>query len=397
MPSPVHRLPCRLRSQARTPGRPTPGPRRLAVLLLGTVMLAACGESVIGSDRPAAAAGSAAAAAAADAPTLVDGGGVRAYPCRASQATPGGPYPYRYGSFTLRFPRAALARDGSVVQYRVRWQAPGMRPVAAANCLVPRTEMAISIAARFFGAQHGIAVRTGRRRDGQVTTMGCVKEGQCSLDAIDVVVAPSPGDGTEDPCARGACWDRDGTDGSSGGWSGYDGGSTSSDPGTPGEPPAAEDDAVTDSLPPDCTRPQPDIFRTVYCQGHLPTPEQRMKLNGAMARMRQKGGECAGLADAFDALLAADAIHVFDDPDRQLSFSGAAPPGGDWAELSSSWFTDWETTLSPSGRNLASTIAHEMDHHLNHVIPGVTDALGHLLTNGTTDPNHTANSRQCAV
>src|SRR5687767_2081098 len=63
------------------------------------------------------------------------------------------------------------------------------------------------------------------------------------------------------------------------------------------------------------------------------------------------------------------------------------------------WVTQWAgANLTNDGRNLASTIAHEMDHHLaNTSYPTLTDLNGHLKVNGSIRPEHTLNSQACAV
>jgi hypothetical protein len=217
------------------------------LLLLAAALTAACGEMPLAPDAAtpdAALNGSAAASLGRDR---------RAFPCRISKATPGGRYAYWYGTASLYFPRAALAADGATVYYRVRYQRGESLPVATASCVIPRSEMAIGIADKFFGAQRGVKVQTGRK-PGEITTMACEQLSNCEIDAINVVVPPKEVAPTEeDPCARGACWDRYG-DGSSGGWSGYDySGDGSGSPGgtdpTWGDPPKPCDvpDAALDS------------------------------------------------------------------------------------------------------------------------------------------------------
>jgi hypothetical protein len=205
--------------------------RAASFLVLAVASLAACSDPATG---PVGVAGGSHRAASIALSPPDHGRSGRGFPCRISRATPQGPYAYQYGTATLYFPQAALAPGGATIYYRVRYQEPGSMPVASASCVIPNTDLAIGIADRFFGAQHGVKVREGRRSDG-VTTMGCVGDGQCELEAINVVVAPTPGDTSDDPCARGGCWDRDGTDGSSGGWDGYewDGGGDSYDAGDP--------------------------------------------------------------------------------------------------------------------------------------------------------------------
>jgi hypothetical protein len=353
--------------------------------LLALVFAAACSDTVL---SPTTRGDSAASAVSAAFAPVRD---ARAFPCRTSQATPLGEHAYRYGTATLYFPQAALAPNGATIRYRVRYQEAGAQPVAVFNCIIPNTDLAIGLGDRSFGAQHGVKVRVGRTRGG-VTTLGCVKAGECSLEAIDVVVPPSSTE-PEDPCARGACWDRYGGDGSSGS---YYWGGDGSDPGSPDEP-GAGDDAASDSLPPDCAQPR-NVLEAVYCQAHPPTAEQRVKMDSAMERMRRHGGPCSELADALGSMLAAGHLRVYDNADGTAPAGGASGQGGDWTWLDAAWFGTWETTLSPSGRNLAGMIAHEMDHHLNHVVTGVTDSDGHRLkADGTSDPYHTLNSRECAV
>jgi hypothetical protein len=214
--------------------RGTPGVSGLgaALLLLAVISLTACSDSVTGPGQ-----GASEPAGGVLAATSLRGRAGRGFPCRLSRATGEGPSTYRYGTATLTFPHAALAPNGATIYYRVRYQAPGALPVATASCVIPNTALAIGIADNFFGAQHGVKVQVGKTASGEVTVMGCVGDGTCSLEAVNVVVPPKEVAPTEeDPCARGACWDRFGTDGGIGDYGDYSDAGTGTDP-TWGDPP----------------------------------------------------------------------------------------------------------------------------------------------------------------
>lgn len=174
-------------------------------------------------------------------------------------------------------------------------------------------------------------------------------------------------------------------------------------------PPAGADDSVGELAPPDCdplpTRDQEEA----YCRGVVPDSVRAQKIRDALARIAARGEVCRRLAEAGERLLAQGRIRIFSLGDLTWNhpvsgrpepwFSGAAPQDGDWLVLEDRWTDLWATTVTMHGsqpRNLEHTLAHELDHHLNHA-SAQTNGVGHLRNpDGTTDPVNTANSKQCS-
>jgi hypothetical protein len=162
------------------------------------------------------------------------------------------------------------------------------------------------------------------------------------------------------------------------------------EPPPPSSPPIYEFDAVWEE--PDCTQPQSNLIIVAYCGGRQPQGSEAAALTSAVSRIRSRGGACVAIADAADALLAAGRFRLFTRTTQ--SFAGGAQPGGDWALISDEWLQYWPNS-SGDGRTLDSTIAHEIDHHLNHVVGGQTDSNGHHMQGGIVNAAQTLNSMAC--
>jgi len=161
----------------------------------------------------------------------------------------------------------------------------------------------------------------------------------------------------------------------------------------PPSPPADPDDSALDQGEPDCNNPQ-NSMEVEYCNGRVPEGTELDAFNAALGRLRGISSTCGQLADAAEALMTAGRFRIFTFSSQ--SFGGAAPLGGDWAIIGDGWFGHWELNTTPEGANLQSAIAHEMDHHLNHVVTDVTDIRGHIIEGGVANGSHTLNSAACA-
>jgi hypothetical protein len=142
---------------------------------------------------------------------------------------------------------------------------------------------------------------------------------------------------------------------------------------------------------PDCAHPEqtPYTHDDAWCGGHSPQGQELTRLQNSLARIRQRGVQCAALAAKAQTLLDAGTFRLSDT--NYPGWAAGAPLGGNWAIFRSEWLTS-----AYSEKNLDWVISHEMDHSTNAVIPGVTDAGGHLLLpDGSVDPYNTPNSRVC--
>jgi|SRR5688572_12109940 len=163
-------------------------------------------------------------------------------------------------------------------------------------------------------------------------------------------------------------------------------------------PPEPYDDMEAGSSLPTCNPLPTQKHELAWCNGYAPTGAYLTAINDALQRMRNTSPECEELADAAAALISTGGFRIYTQT-ASHDFGGAAPQGGDWAIIAHYWVTQWAgANLTNDGRNLASTIAHEMDHHLaNTSYPTLTDLNGHLKVNGSIRPEHTLNSQACAV
>lgn len=149
----------------------------------------------------------------------VSGGGAAAnlnrnsspYGCFISKAVEGLPYAYKYSQVPVDFPRAALAADGGTLKYQFRLEEPGKSPVLLANCVIPRTRLAVRILEAQLRVPKDVQYQYTRRTKGDITIMG---EGDCAsqvgdiydenktcftLEAITGVGRPPTGPGTGSP------------------------------------------------------------------------------------------------------------------------------------------------------------------------------------------------------
>lgn len=153
--------------------------------------------------------------------------------CRLSTRDVDGPYPYQYRTVAVTFPKPALNEHGETVLLRYLWKDPNGAHVAAANCRVPRTEMAVDMMDRRLGVQ-GRRTAHRKREDGVVSTMSDPVCYTYSCPLPGFIVTPSPtyysAPQPYDPYSKDPCWSNcaggasQGTnDGNGYGW----------DPGTP--------------------------------------------------------------------------------------------------------------------------------------------------------------------
>jgi hypothetical protein len=84
-------------------------------------------------------------------------------------ATPKGPHKYRYGRIQLTFPKEALAPDGRTISYRYRGYANGAELDRLANCVIPRSAMAVEMMDKRFGVHGKAGLRRGGASEGDVS------------------------------------------------------------------------------------------------------------------------------------------------------------------------------------------------------------------------------------
>ena len=152
-------------------------------------------------------------------------------------------------------------------------------------------------------------------------------------------------------------------------------------------------DEVSDlAAKPNCQDTNLSREARLWCIGRFPYPNELTVLNQAIERMRGRGAACFDLAEAATHLIADSAFRV---GIRQVGTdpAGSAAKAGDWAWVASEYFSTYLVNGDGWGRNLDNLLAHEMDHLLNHVIPGVTDERGHRLD--VYQGVHTLNSQLC--
>ncbi|MDB4952221.1 MAG: hypothetical protein JWM27_4870 [Gemmatimonadetes bacterium] len=207
--------------------------RPLAALsLLASLAFAACqsdrNPTVINA-APRAHSGREGAAANLNAHGLAYASAQDPHVCFTSVATGGTPT-YSYGRISLHFPSPALATDGATHLYIYGGRNSASEVVFIAECVIPATRTAVEWMNRRFGVvdRSGNPLPVGHApRNGDVSTMGCVIDGQCGLEEITVAVSPLP----VDNCNVAGCSTTGGTAGTGGGTGSTGGGSSS--PGSP--------------------------------------------------------------------------------------------------------------------------------------------------------------------
>lgn len=99
------------------------------------------------------------------------------YACFVSVATPSGPDAYRYWRLRLEFPARALSANGDTALYRFRRYGAGNRVQVLANCVIPRTELAVEMVSRRFHVPGGKVVSKPLPTPiDEVTTRDCYKQ-----------------------------------------------------------------------------------------------------------------------------------------------------------------------------------------------------------------------------
>jgi len=133
------------------------------------------------------------------------------YGCFISKAVEGLPYAYAYSQLPVEFPREALAADGGTLKYQFRLEEPGKSPVLLANCVIPRTRLAVRILEARLRVTKDARYQYTDRAKGDITIM---EEGDCAskvgdiydekktcftLETITAVGRPPTGPGTGSP------------------------------------------------------------------------------------------------------------------------------------------------------------------------------------------------------
>lgn len=152
--------------------------------VLGAVLLSSACQDLpsgphAGSSRSVEPAGAATGRATAH-PGLV------AFRCVVSLAAPEGQSGFLSLRKTIYFPRAEVDPGGRTIPY-VYAEASQTEWFSGATCTIPRTQAAIRRMDRTFQVDRDGAVRTERRhRPGEISLMGCVQDGMCTLEGITV-------------------------------------------------------------------------------------------------------------------------------------------------------------------------------------------------------------------
>jgi hypothetical protein len=117
------------------------------------------------------------------------------YGCFISIATPNGPQAYRYWRMRLEFPTGALATNGDTALAQFRRYGHGNRVELLANCVIPRTELALEMVSRRFHVPGSKVVPKPLPSPiDEVTTLDCYKQTDGSY-ICDGVKGGGGGDG----------------------------------------------------------------------------------------------------------------------------------------------------------------------------------------------------------
>lgn len=178
--------------------------------------------------------------------------------------------------------------------------------------------------------------------------------------------------------------------GSGGDWgTGGGSGGGGNEPAYSGDPALSTDDDVPDRSPA-CSNPSLEGWEKAVCSAEPPAGDRLQKVRDALARIRARGGVCANIATAGDNLLAGGKLQFYP---WQTGLAGGYGGGTFGVVLNYTWVDDFATSSTgesspsiPNGRNLESTLVHEIEHSLGRP---------HTTFNGAEDPYNTANSRTC--
>jgi uncharacterized membrane protein YgcG len=311
------------------------------------------------------------------------------FPCTVGNRALSAPNGWQTRRDTFYFSRGDLDARGRTVQYMYRRKATDGTLLVSVDCTVPYTESALRRVDRWLGVEANGSVAQFKAREEMVTVQGCVGDGVCTLDPL--VVTPPP----TDPCSN--CEPPpppprpSGGTGGSGGDGGTGGGSGGggNEPAYSGDPALSTDDDIPDRSP-DCSNPSLEGWEKAVCSAQPPAGDRLQKVRDALARIRARGGVCANIATAGDNLLAGGKLQFYP---WQTGLAGGYGGGTFGVVLNYTWVDDFATSSTgesspsiPNGRNLESTLVHEIEHSLG---------TPHTTFNGAEDPYNTANSRTC--
>lgn len=290
---------------------------------------------------------------------------------------------------TFYFSRGDLDARGRTVQYMYRRKATDGTPLVSVDCTVPYTETALRRVDRWLGVEANGSVAQFKAREGMVSIQGCVTDGSaCMLDPL--VVTPPP----TDPCSN--CEPPppprpSGGTGGNGGSGGSGGGSGGGDNETEylGDPELSTDDDIPDQSPA-CSNPALEGWEKAACSAQPPEGDRLQKVRDALARIRARGGVCADIATAGDNLLAGGKLQFYP---WQTGLAGGYGSRTIGVILNYTWVDQFATSSTgesspsiPNGRNLETSLVHEIEHSLG---------TSHTTFNGAEDPYNTPNSRTC--
>ncbi|MEP6766690.1 MAG: hypothetical protein ABJB66_20405 [Gemmatimonadaceae bacterium] len=149
---------------------------------------------------------------------------------------------------------------------------------------------------------------------------------------------------------------------------------------------------------PNCASPSTlTIGQKSWCGGSVPTGENLVRVNAAIARMKALGGVCASRADRLTNYIADGRLRFFANNINPLTNARPYPEGGwapkgagenGWISLMDTWVTNAYDTShhATDNRTLQWAMAHEADH---------TFGLDHLPKVGTAAAA-TQNSWSCS-
>ena len=316
------------------------------------------------------------------------------YGCLTSVRTSnGGPPAYRYRRVRgIELPDSVEA-GGRTVVLRLTFQSPGEPVFAQVNCRIPATAAAARLIRGTFvrSAQPGLSPPGGSTRAtssrsdlfveprklrialptatgaalaprGPLMDYGCVTAGSCALPPIGEPVSPYPAGSYTNPydaCYWGCGWNASAAD--NGGGSGYD----------PGTPEDDADDALMqddhDTIPtlvPNCGAPQPGS-EYARCHSFTPVPGSDLdsKTRAALARIAQRGAQCAAIAAMGYAMLERGTLGFFYGSQAPSQYGRAGGYGGPWgALLDYDYWMRYYDGADRIGRTFDNGLAHEIEH-----------------------------------
>lgn len=307
--------------------------------------------------------------------------GTPKYVCFSSERRPTEGKPFRYTRTVLHFSGAETAADGQTREFMLRVASPGREPVIAANCRIPATRAAAERLYRSFARMvgHGATLSPFHYAGADAPRNLFVSEKRRSRMAVT-----DPRRTGGDPCSAGCYFPLTAYGGpnspliSGGGYYGYEGGwgsqgdTYSSGGGDYATPPPVDSEIDTvdpgDTLP-DCSLAQSRPWQAAYCRATAPTDGRLQKTQDALARIAQRGPDCATIAQKGSELLASGELRYYTWTQGDAGGWGRPDFG---AMLADFWADNYATVISPDGRNLDQVLAHEVEHTmgLQHIDAG---------------------------